>query len=702
MKYISEKIGDAYKEWSAKKPIIIHAPTGSGKTFFILRTLLPYAAQAKKKIVYICNRSALKAQVENRLHYDQTLRKYWEENVICTCSYQRFSFINFRNADERSFRIFTDERSRQREDHALLNADYYILDEAHYFLADCDFNMNVSACISRIKELQARNKDAIWVYMTATLPYLLLYLNPVPIEIPYLKDCNSYRDETYFSSAKSLLKYEEQPDSFCAAFDQEIGLHLDCGRPVFSPTIDETKNPYISSKKHFQHQYGAYQKLYRGLTEEFDYYYIEPETSHFIPLYYETNEQLIAAVSQSKAQEKWLIFVTSKAEGRQLRESFATAGYPDTVFLDSSVKTKRGTTIEKKVWKQIVEQEKFDSKILIATKMLDNGVNIKDVNLRHLVIQDLDQTTFLQMLGRKRFSDGEDAVYLYLKNIPEGTLRKYFQLHIQDILLFWFNLFKIQSRDKIEKAPSIEMRKFQSRYMNGSHYKKQYQNYVVERDMRYAVKVGSSLVKDDGGLLIDLYTPDQYTKAKLTYNYYKMMSLLERAYDERRSILRQRSFPSEDAYEADEKQLQRQQFIWIREQLSWIGVPVDREGWAEHPFHPAKPTHWISTYFGLSEKAKQELLQFLDSHTGALSKGETNELKRLYHQFLAFSAPYDPDVKRKGSVKKIQEFFIRYQFPYRLFSRKCMRGGVQRNWWFIEPRNISSARILKLNQVLSP
>ena len=65
MKYITEEIGDSYKTWTAEKPVVIHAPTGSGKTFFILNRLLPYVAECGKRMVYLSNRSALKQQVEN-------------------------------------------------------------------------------------------------------------------------------------------------------------------------------------------------------------------------------------------------------------------------------------------------------------------------------------------------------------------------------------------------------------------------------------------------------------------------------------------------------------------------------------------------------------------------------------------------------------------------------------------------------------
>lgn len=58
MQYISDKIGDGYKTWEEGGMIFISSPTGSGKTFFILETLLPYARQQNKTILYLVNRKA--------------------------------------------------------------------------------------------------------------------------------------------------------------------------------------------------------------------------------------------------------------------------------------------------------------------------------------------------------------------------------------------------------------------------------------------------------------------------------------------------------------------------------------------------------------------------------------------------------------------------------------------------------------------
>ena len=207
--------------------------------------------------------------------------------------------------------------------------------------------------------------------------------------------------------------------------------------------------------------------------------------------------------------------------------------------------------------------------------------------------------------------------------------------------------------------------------------------------MRYD-KAGKCIPKDNPGLLVDLYQPDEFSLLKLTYRYYKLLSLLEKAQDERLPILSGGNYSTAEEYETLDESLQQQQFIWIKEQLSWLGIPTDGENWDADPLNPVNPDHWIGVYFHLVESAKEELLQFLDSHIGPLSKDEAAELKSLYHKFLVTHSPRDPAVKLKGSIKKIQEFLVNHGFPYRVYSKKCMREGKQRNWWHIERVDDSS------------
>ena len=709
MKYLTEEIGDTYKAWTAKKPVVIHAPTGSGKTFFILNRLLPYVAECGKRMVYLSNRSALKQQVENEFQRDSALAKY--QGSITICNYQRLSSVNIRNGNERPYGLSADQKERWREDHEIIHSDYYVLDEAHYFLADSDFNMELKECVKRIESIQSQNSSAIWVYMTATLPYLLLYLSSditafpslqnsiKPQCPPYLQTPDLYEYENYFNSAKALLTYKEQKDLKCHYFDKEIEFwekfKIWPEPKTPNPVIDMSRNLDIArvAKRYFQHRYEQYDRFFEKVKDQLNYYFIEPQPFRFIPIYYSIDEELLVAIRHSPPEDKWLIFVKSKTIGKSMQKALVKAGYPDTIFIDSGSKYRKKTTPEKKVWNQIAQEEKFSQKILITTKVLDNGVNIKDTNLRHIVIQDLEQTTFLQMLGRKRFLNENETerVFVYLRNISEGTICKHFQQHIQNIMLFWYHLFKIQSRTDLNKGLLTEIQMFQSHYMEGGHYRAPYRNYVIEKDISSITfdRAGSFFPKDNPGILVDLYQPDEYFSLKLTYQYYKILSMLERARDERLHVLLKEKCTTEEC-EIREIELQRRQFVWLKEQLSWLGISTDGEDWETNPINPKNLEHWIGIYFHLIDRAKEELFQFLNSHVGVLSEAEADDLKTLYHQFLVVAVPGSPAVKLKGSVKKIQEFFVEYDFPYRLYSKKHSRNGKQRNWWHIERADDSS------------
>ena len=71
------------------------------------------------------------------------------------------------------------------------------------------------------------------------------------------------------------------------------------------------------------------------------------------------------------------------------------------------------------VKQQIERNSKFEGKVLITTKVLDNGVNLKDKDLKHIVLMTTEKTEFIQMYGRKRYAEGEEGVNLYI--MERGT-----------------------------------------------------------------------------------------------------------------------------------------------------------------------------------------------------------------------------------------------------------------------------------------
>lgn len=50
--YLSELIGEDFKNWTACDEIFIQTPTGSGKTTFIVETLAPYAEKKGEKCYF--------------------------------------------------------------------------------------------------------------------------------------------------------------------------------------------------------------------------------------------------------------------------------------------------------------------------------------------------------------------------------------------------------------------------------------------------------------------------------------------------------------------------------------------------------------------------------------------------------------------------------------------------------------------------
>lgn len=65
--YLSDIIGDEYKEWNIEK-IILDCGTGRGKTTFILNKLCFFAMEKGKKVLYLCNRNKLIEQIKDTVN----------------------------------------------------------------------------------------------------------------------------------------------------------------------------------------------------------------------------------------------------------------------------------------------------------------------------------------------------------------------------------------------------------------------------------------------------------------------------------------------------------------------------------------------------------------------------------------------------------------------------------------------------------
>lgn len=65
------------------------------------------------------------------------------------------------------------------------------------------------------------------------------------------------------------------------------------------------------------------------------------------------------------------------------------------------------------MFNQIIERERFGCRILFTTRVSDNGINLTDKDIKHIIIETTDIVEFMQCLGRKRSQDENDTINLY-------------------------------------------------------------------------------------------------------------------------------------------------------------------------------------------------------------------------------------------------------------------------------------------------
>lgn len=383
MKYIVDAIGTSYQNWKAGDTIYISAPTGSGKTTFVLETLLPYLSMRspQRKILYLVNRTILKEQIENdisKLSYElrklirvelyQTLEKCFIDSEMWTYYPDYWkgymdAISNVALPEHRDNMLESVKRNLGRNTSnafwqlkELAQYDYVVCDEAHYFLTDSNYNTNTYLSYKFVRDAYT---PKVRIYMSATID---------EIRKCVLEDNARYNNTRtgYFNFSTLKGRVHIQDKKFLLR------------------DIDITSD--------FQNNY-----------EYLDIHII--------------NERSELAKIVTEDKNKWLIFVDNKNYGKSLKKDILAYVKDSDMreeayvsFITSDYDMEEDALEEVG---DIVKTSKVTSKILIATAVLDNGINIKDLELRNVVIMADTETEFIQMLGRKRQDGQKVQLYIY-------------------------------------------------------------------------------------------------------------------------------------------------------------------------------------------------------------------------------------------------------------------------------------------------
>jgi hypothetical protein len=146
-------------------------------------------------------------------------------------------------------------------------------------------------------------------------------------------------------------------------------------------------------------------------TIPFDYNYIEN-------IYFYDKAETVNQILYSIPETEKVIYFSSDA----LDAYDLSTKYENCSFICSSSNKGFSRKIDEKTIEDIVNYNTFYSRILCATKVLDNGVNLIDKNIKHIIIDILDPITLVQCIGRKRVVDEDDKINIYIKNYHGGFL----------------------------------------------------------------------------------------------------------------------------------------------------------------------------------------------------------------------------------------------------------------------------------------
>lgn len=351
MQNITEKIGEDYTRWKQKDVVLIKAPTGSGKSYFILHTLLykiiddfynydkypitittryqsdkNFMCNGNIKMLYLVNRKILKDQLEEELY---KLEIEWSNNF----NGMPFTLSNFIDIEtyQSIEKILKNNKIPNYLPNYLAQYYYVVYDECHYFYNDSNFNTYTQLSYDCLR-MECQN--AIQIFISATMENIEKTIkNDIPEE--------------------NIFSYEINTDY------SYIHLNVLKSKSMLKEKIEETV--------------------------------------------------------KSKRSNKWLIFVDSIKEGEKLKEEISSIQKgllkEDVVFIDAEYDTDNGT---KSTVDEIVENQYTNKKIIIATSVMDNGISFHDKDLRNIVIMADTKESFIQMLGRKR-QDGKDVNLYILK-----------------------------------------------------------------------------------------------------------------------------------------------------------------------------------------------------------------------------------------------------------------------------------------------
>lgn len=342
---------------------LLKAPTGSGKTTFFIKDLVPEARRRRQQVLLIVNRSVLTEQLINiylkELGIPPGAIEFPQEGIyplgdLVVCSYQYIA-RRLQGKDTPNIKIGPFEAKEYA---------FVVCDECHYFIADSVFTTD-SAPLVNLPKVFAQS---VRIYASATM-------SPV---------------------RNVILKME-----------QVVDLAENFPYWEISPGFRYARNNMISQ---------IYSN-YNGLLQRAPFFEVmgaEPDYSYLHPRILADGQSLwddVIEQYEAHSLRKAVVFVDSKKHGKDCKEKLNSHGISAAFIVSESTSSRSYSMdkLDKKVLEEIKTKNRFESvSVLIATSVLDNGTNLIDKDITHLYISGTEYMAAVQQAGRVRmYEEGQ-------------------------------------------------------------------------------------------------------------------------------------------------------------------------------------------------------------------------------------------------------------------------------------------------------
>lgn len=674
-RFVSEIIGNDYKTWKSGDNVLITTGTGSGKTYFILHTLLRYAREKGKHLVYFCNRRFLSMQVQAYAE-KEILRELDDDSegladYLHIRTYQKAE----RHNDYPNIIALKEDGTADFSRYDACKGDilYYIFDEAFYFVADAGFNSNTCYWCNRAI---GRNNNSISIFLAATPePLHLFWAFQVEGSLDLKDLCKRY-----------LTKY-------CISRNAENSEILMCSiKPSFTNLLEERylmnrESPYDRNfyreeavaeeiRKTLEKKMQEYMdpckelidkvsQIYSSEPQYLNYCYQDERTIqeryNYLDVYYFNDMSSLANQVADSVQhnwnleegkkQRWLIFVR-RIEDAELLSTCLGVLKCDSVkisrdFTKDYDGKKQGRNKRRRVFGTLIHEEKLACDVLISTSVLDCGITLRAENVCNLVICQPNKTSFLQMLGRIRVHNGQ-RVNLYVQSFTpkeiNGHITKAEKL-LRYLCLLYVGDSRILNEEGLYKHKYTDVSDTWLELIDDNNPK--FWDSLVTKKMRNEIQSQFQGKFKRGNYI---YSRIVARWKEEEFNPLAIINCLDEIHLLRSTLSKYNNDP----------------YFFLKEQLSWIGQTYDSTRWITYE----KQRSELHKYLEEKCEAKESMNKKAQQEFRKICLREFRKMENLPPEIQRIKYRFPEDCEKTPGREKLNEIFLAANLPYEIQSKQ--------------------------------